>query len=66
MKYDARAHYRNNMELLDRDQRGNFINPVKEEDRISGMTRPLNEKENAMIEAFIKKQKELNNEIRSK
>ena len=59
--YDFRAKCRDNLELLERSGKGIFVNPVKLQDDIDKMTRPMTDKENAMIEEFIKKQKEKQN-----
>ena len=60
-EYDFKAKCRDNLELLERTPKGIYVNPAKMEDDIQRMTRPLTDKENAMIEAFIKRQKEIEN-----
>lgn len=59
--YDFRAKCRENLELLEKNHKGIFVNPVKLQDDIEKMTRPMSDKENAMIEAFIAKQKRKEN-----
>jgi hypothetical protein len=57
-KKSKKERLEDNNDFLDREKNGKFINPVKEQDEISQMTRPLSDNENKMIEDFLRKKGE--------
>jgi hypothetical protein len=57
-KKSKKERLEDNNDFLDREKTGKFINPVKEQDEISQMTRPLSDNENKMIEDFLRKKGE--------
>ena len=51
---------KNNNETLERDCKGNFYNPFKDEELRAKQTRPLSDKENEMIRKFIEERNKQN------
>ena len=58
-KKSKKEKLEDNNDFLDREKTGKFINPVKEQDELNRITRPLSKRENKMINDFLRERKKI-------